>query len=261
MMGKNKLYLILLLILLYIILPKKKKNNIENFDNSNDYNYFQEKLKKYPKKKYILIFTSGPTLNNFKKRDIPDKIWEDCYVIAVKNSINYLDKIKVKPDFLVTNFVGAGKNIDLKLVDKLKPFFIGLKYGDFKELEKRVNFTVNLDKRILMQNVKNNVNDIAFKNDNNKIVTGWGHIMMELAIPLALELKPNYIITVGWDVKNSKLHFHETFVISYWHDENNIINNFTTYLHKFLLHHYKIKIFKFSKDSGIKIPLFDSKTI
>ena len=122
-----------------------------------------------------------------------------------------------------------------------------------------VNLNMN---RKLMQNVRNNVNDITFKNINNKIMTGWGHIMMELAIPLALELKPNNIITIGWDIKNSNKYWHqENFTVKYWNDENNIINQFTIHLHNFLLKHYQIKIFKLSNESGVKIPLFDSKTI
>ena len=136
--------------------------------------------------------------------------------------------------------------------------FIGLNYGQLEHLRKRTDFMVNL--KIINNNleyVKNNKNNISFKNINNKIYTGWGHIMMELAIPLCLELKPENIITIGWDVKNSKKYWNQETFTDYWHVENNIINEFTVHLHKFLKEHYNVNIYKFSEISGVKIPIFN----
>ena len=48
------------------------------------------------KKKYVLIFTGGPTLTEFKKSDFSPEIYNDCYIIAVKNTINYLDSLKFR---------------------------------------------------------------------------------------------------------------------------------------------------------------------
>lgn len=246
----------ILIIFVFLIKINEKFNN-------KDYDSFKHTLGNYKKKKkkYILIFTSGPTLSDFKKKDIPQHIWDNCHIISVKNSINYLDSINLKPDFLVTNFIGAAETIDEKIIDKHKPLFIGLNYGKLENLRKRTDFMVNLEmKNNYLKNVKDNINDISFKNKNNKIYTGWGHIMMELAIPLCLELKPENIITIGWDVKNSKKYWNkETF--SNWQDENNIINDFSVYLHKFLKEHHNIKIYKFSKKSGVKIPLVDINKI
>ena len=249
--------IIFAMLIIFVFLNKKK----ENFNN-NDYNNFKQTLGNYKKKKNILIFTSGPTLKEFKKEDVPKHIWDNCYIICLKNSINYLDEINIKPDFLVTNFIGAAETLDEKIIDKHKPLFIGLNYGKLENLRKRTDFMVNLEmKNNYLKNVKDNINDISFKNKNNKIYTGWGHIMMELAIPLCLELKPENIITIGWDVKNSKKYWNKETFSNYWHDENNIINDFSVYLHKFLKEHHNIKIYKFSKKSGVKIPLVDINKI
>lgn len=249
--------IIFAILIMFVFLIKRN----ENFTN-NDYNNFKQTLDNYKKKKYILIFTSGPTLKEFKKKDIPQHIWDNCYIICLKNSINYLDQINIKPDFLLTNFIGAAETLDEKIIDKHKPLFIGLNYGKLEHLRKRTDFMVNL--KITNNNleyVKNNKNNISFKNKNNKIYTGWGHIMMELAIPLCLELKPENIITVGWDVKNSKTYWNKETFIGYWHDENNLINDFSVYLHNFLKEHYNIKIYKLNAKSGVKIPLVDINKI
>ena len=231
--------------------------NSEHFaNNNNNYNDFIKTLNKYQKKKYILVFTSGPTLKDLKKEHIPKHILDNCYIIAVKNSINYLDKINIKPDFLVSNFIGAAKSLDVKLIDKYKPLFIGLNYGKIKNLQEKTDFMVELDSKTNnMKNVKNDINDVSFKNKNNKLFTGWGHIMMELAIPLCIKLKPEYIITFGWDINNSNKYWNTETFINYWADPNNIINNFSVYLHNYLIKHHNIQIYKFSKKSGIKIPL------
>ena len=78
-------YLGKILCLLYYIRYREHFN--ENY--IRDYTKFEKKLIKYKgKKKYILVFSAGPTLKEFKKTDIPQYIWDDCYVVAVKNSIN-----------------------------------------------------------------------------------------------------------------------------------------------------------------------------
>tara|TARA_B100000886_G_C20410290_1_gene486698 strand:- start:1120 stop:1878 length:759 start_codon:yes stop_codon:yes gene_type:complete len=247
--------LIFAILIIFVFLIKSN----ENFNNK-DYDSFKKTLGNYKKKKYILIFTSGPTLSDFKKKDIPQHIWDNCHIISVKNSINYLDSINLKPDFLVTNFIGAAETINEKLIDKHKPLFIGLNWGKLEHLQKRTNFMVTITKNNNLEYVKNNINDISFKNKNNQIHTGWGHIMMELAIPLCLELKPENIITIGWDVKNPKKYWNkETFIN--WHNADGVINDFSIHLHKFLKEHHNIKIYKFSVKSGIKIPLVDINKI
>ena len=107
-----------------------------------------------------------------------------------------------------------------------------------------------------MMYVKNDVKDIGFKIKNNKMSSNWGHVMMELAIPLSIYLNPKTIITIGWDVKNQKSHWDtkkESFFN--WSSEETIINEFSCHLHDYLKKHYNIKIYKINKNSGIRIPL------
>ena len=264
----KQIIIIILLVTIYMLIKKNSIN--EYFDNDHntktDYRKFKKTLNKYKgKKKYILVFSAGPTLKNFKKTDIPNYVWDDCYVIAVKNSINLLCKHNIIPDFLVTNFIGAANRINHDLIDKHKPLFIGLDAGEIPKLRKKVDFMISINwKENYMDNVARNIKDIEFKNKNNdnKIYTGWGHIMMELAIPLCLFLKPKNIITIGWDVTNSNDYWNskkETFKVGInWSNENDIIKQFSVHLHKFLLDNYGITINKINNNSGIKIPLFKS---
>ena len=89
----KQIIIIILLVTIYMLIKKNSIN--EYFDNDHntktDYRKFKKTLNKYKgKKKYILVFSAGPTLKNFKKTDIPNYVWDDCYVIAVKNCINFL---------------------------------------------------------------------------------------------------------------------------------------------------------------------------
>lgn len=254
-----KIFIFILLIITLIIIILTKQNEHFNPIQLNDYDNFKNTLKTYKKKKFVLIFTAGPTLAEFKKTDIPNHVWEDCYVIAVKNAINYLDKLNIRPDFLVTNFCGASARINIDLIDKYKPLFIGLNYHEepLEKLKSKVNLLVEIDSsKNLMENVKNNEKEIIFFNNNNILTTGWGHIVMELAIPLSLELKPQNIITIGWDVKNVNKYWDVEHFTN-WAESDTIINNFTVYLHKYLLDNYNIKIYKLNTKSTIKIPLID----
>ena len=251
------------------------KLNTEFFNDNGLSNYerFNINLKNYQnKKKYALIFTGGPTLNEFKKNDIPEEIYNNCYIIAVKNAINYLDIINIKPDFVVTNFFNSASRINLNLLDKHNTINIGLILENesddpkFIELKNKINYLVkliNLTKKNLMELVIKDIKALEFENINNEIYTGWGHIMLELAIPLCIFLKTKNIITIGWD-NNSKNIKHWDTIENFDNIINGInlssldtiVNNFSPYLHNYLWKHYKIRIYKINKKSAMKLPLF-----
>ena len=125
-MKNSILLLILLFIILLIILNFKK--NIENFSNNNfsDYYRFVRDLSKYKKKKYELIFTSGPTLNEFEKNYFSNEIYENSYIISIKNSINFLDKIGIRPDFLLSNSCSSANRINKDLINKYNTINIAI---------------------------------------------------------------------------------------------------------------------------------------
>lgn len=267
----NKFLYLAILILVYFIVNFKKKN-IEKFSNINLSNYdrFTRDLEKYKKKKkYVLIFTSGPTLNEFKKENFSKEIYENSYIIAVKNSINFLDKIGIKPDFLISNFESSAKRINTDLIRKYNTINIAITYKYEPKLEnikKHFKYLIKLikpKKKNLMELVINNKKSLDFENINNEIHTGWGHIMMELGIPLSIFLEAKEIITIGWDnnPKNSKHwdkieHFDNIINGVNWSSFDVISNNFSPYLHDYLLEHYKIKIYKINKNSAMRLPLF-----
>jgi hypothetical protein len=272
-----KIFLLLFVILLILLIYFHSK--YENYSNKviplvDDYNHFVNNLSKFQgKKKYVLLFTSGPTLAEFKKSDISKKIWDDCYIIAVKNSINYLDKINIKVDFLITNFTASATRINIDLLDKHKSINIGLDFGKIPKLRQKFHHLANFNtKKNHMQLVKDDKKNIEFENINGKLYTGNGHIMMEMAIPFSIFLEPKNIITIGWDQKNNtfrygnKIHWDtinhsikkkkkETFID--WGDEYNIINEFSVHLHNYLKKHYNIKIYKINKKSSMKLPIFN----
>ena len=257
--------LVILILVVLIILMMLKLNTFhelftvnEKKCNKNNYYRFVTNLSKYKrKKKYVLIFSAGPTLKDFKKSDLPKEIWENSFVLAVKNAVNYLYDIGVKPDFLVTNFVGAAGRIDSKKIPD-SSINIGLNVGGMKNLREKFDYLVELDwHKNSMRLVKDDKKGIEFRNRDNKLYSNWGHIMMELAIPMALFLEPENIITIGWDINNLNKHWDsrkETFLS--WSKEETILNEFSCYLHNYLKKHHKIEIFKINKNSGIRIPLF-----
>lgn len=257
------MYTVLLLIVLLfciIIVGQKLFRNNELFTDMNIRNYsnFESHINTFSgKKKYVLIFTGGPTLKEFKKDNLPDYIWDNSYVIAVKNAVNHLHDIDVKPDFLVTNFIGAAERIDFEKIPD-SSINIGLNYGSLPKLKQKMHYTVNLvNSSNAMKMVKEDVKGIEFKNIDNVLYSNWGHVMMELAIPLSIYLNPKTLITIGWDVKNQKSHWDsrkETF--TNWHEEDTILNDFSCYLHKYMKKHYNIKIYKINKNSAIKLPYF-----
>ena len=110
-----------------------------------------------------------------------------------------------------------------------------------------------------MELVTKDKKSLEFENINNEVYTGWGHIMMELAIPLCIFLKTKNIITIGWD-NNSENIKHWDNIESFnnkinWSSLDVICNHFSRYLYDYLWKHYKIKIYKINKKSCMKIPL------
>ena len=152
-----KLVLITLIIIFLII--KNSKLQKETFLSKNlnfKYDDFIKKIKSYPPKKNILIFTSGPTLKKFKKEDIPDYIWEDTYVIAVKSSINYLNSINIRPDILVSNFWGSYQDTNQKLMtpDILKIAMIDNSVKDDNIFKYKYDYLVNIkNNRNIMEDI------------------------------------------------------------------------------------------------------------
>lgn len=262
---------ILVLIVFFLIINLKKKY-IEKFRNTNlsNYNRFVRNLQQYKKKKkYVLIFTGGPTLKEFKKKNISKEIYENSYIISVKNTINFLDKIGIKPDFLVSNFESSAKRINTHLLTKYNTINIALNFDKNPKshnLKKYFKYIINLKnykKKNLMELVINNKKGLDFENINNKIYTGWGHIMMEIAIPLCIFLETKNIITIGWD-NNPKNKYHWDKIENFdninnginWSSLDTVCNKFSPYLYDYLWKHYKIKIYKINKKSAMMIPIF-----
>ena len=136
-----------------------KNIQIKNFENKNLFNYnrFISDLKKYKnKKKYVLIFTGGPTLKEFKKNQISKEIYDNSYIIAVKNSINFLDKIGVKPDFFISNFNSSAQRIDTKILEKYKMIKITSTYKgepEIPELKEYFDYIINIKLKKILWNL------------------------------------------------------------------------------------------------------------
>lgn len=262
-----KLILIILLILLLII--KNTKLQKETFFSKNlnfRYDDFEKKIKSFAQKKNILIFTSGPTLKKFKKQDIPEYIWSDSYVIAVKSSINYLNSINIKPNILVSNFWGSYGNTNKKLLksDIVKVAIMNQSVSENNKFKYSFDHYVDINsKRNIMKDIiDNKINSLKFKNINNKTYTGLGHIMMELAIPICVMLNPENIITIGWDLgggywdDKNKIESFEDW--SQWNSNEKILN-FTKYLPSYLKKHHNINIYKISPISSPYLDVFTKK--
>ena len=257
-----KLILIMLIILFLII--KNSKLQKETFLSKNlnfKYDDFEKKINSFPRKKNILIFTSGPTLKKFKKEHIPNYVWEDSYVIAIKSSINYLNSINIKPDILVSNFWGSYVNTNKKLLqpDIIKIAIMNQSVPENDKFKYSFDHYVDINpqRNIMKDIIENKVNSLKFSNINNKTYTGLGHIIMELAIPICVMLNPKNIITIGWDLgegywdEKNKIESFEDW--SKWNNNEKIVN-FTKYLPSYLIKHHNINIYKISP---ISLPLLE----
>lgn len=252
---------IILLIILIIMIVLCLLINKETFSNNN-INSFKKCINKHKgKKKNILICSSGPSLNEIKyfKNKFTKEFWDDCYVISVKSSLNILDKHNIKNDFLISNFSGSINKLNYDLLEKKnKPIVIGGNYHDKHKkhkLKKYVDHYVDIGP--LGNTMKNIENDkpkcLDFRYKNNNVETGWGHVMMELAVPLAVALEPTNIITIGWDIVNSRTYYKNTFKN---YSKEDVIMEFSSYLSDYLKKHYNVNIFKLSKNQGAKLPLY-----
>jgi len=250
--------LCIIFILFFLVIYKKELFKVRQ-NNIVDYmNFIHEKK---GKKKNVFIFSSGPSLNEIEeiKKKFSKEFWDDCYTISVKSAINVMSKHDIKTDFLVSNFSGTISKLDYNLLEKEKPIVFGGNYYDKKKdhkLKKYVDYFIEIG-RIgnMMQCIeKDDENCIDFQFFEDNVNSGWGHVMMELAIPLAISLKPKNIYTLGWDVKNSKKYFDSKENFKNYSDEN-VILEFTKFLPDYLKKHYDINIYKTSKNQEIKLPL------
>jgi len=206
------------------------------------------------KKTNVFIFSAGPSLNELNNiiNKIPNEIIKDSYVIAVKGSINKLYELNIKCDFVVLNYIGNSSviNLDLKPKELAPPKIIGLDVGDMKKLRKKTDYmiTINWKKNWMSDIVNNKISKINFYEKDNKTYTNWGHVMTELALPLAMELKPKNIYTLGWDNCDNK-HFSDKFMN--WGIEG--VVEFSEYLPLFLKKNYDINIYKLSNTQCVNL--------
>ena len=125
------------------------------------------------------------------------------------------------------------------------------------KLKKYVDYFIEIG-RIgnMMQCIeKDDENCINFQFFEDNVNSGWGHVMMELAIPLAISLKPKNIYTLGWDVKNSKSILIQR-KISKIIVMKMLFLEFTKFLPDYLKKHYNINIYKTSNNQAAYLPLY-----
>jgi len=254
--------LIIIILLLLFIIKNTEKFNTNSINNIKKFKEFISNHK--GKKKNILICSCGPSLNelkNFKKK-IKKEFLDDCYVISIKSAINILDKNNIKTDFLLSNFFI--NNLNYKVLEKPnKPIVIGGNYYDKNKahkLKKYVDYYIDIGPlgNTMKCIEENKTKCLDFRYKNNNVETGWGHVMMELAIPLCVALEPENIITIGWDITgiNSHKYYKNTFKN---YSKEDVILEFSSYLSNYLKNQYNINIFKLSKNQGVKIPLYKFK--
>jgi len=271
MKSSNILNILIILILVILMCLVYLNNSSENFENIE--HPFFEKIRKYAgKKKNILICSAGPSLNQlyYLKDTIPQSFWENTYVIAVKSTVNKLVDLNINIDFIVTNLNGNIAKIDFEKLDKSlnngSILICGMGGGGNKILKSKCEYKLEVDWQFNIMDcvIKNKKNCLDFFVKNNKLYHKWGHTMMELAIPIAVYLKPKNIFTIGWDINilnddkiNQKIHYNTENFIN-WASDYDIIN-FTKYLPSYLKKNYNINIYKLYNQSAVKLPYFSFK--
>ena len=262
-----------------------KENKI--LTKTNTTNIFK-KLSKYAgKKKYVIICSSGPSLKDLdglKQKLIDKGILDDAYVIGLKSSVNYLNKLGIRCDFFASNFMGAFSDLNKDLLNDNKMVKVCLDYKDettidYEGMKQKCDYIIGKegnwynDNNILSCIMNDKQDNCAMFSKDQKI--RLGHIFMELAIPIALLLKPKNILTIGWDLSNNKYYNNETNFVKncgigadtipgkeasdsmhFWGRTQNLIK-FSSKLPKYLQKYYGISIYKLSDKSCAEIPLFN----
>lgn len=284
-MNFLKIFIIILLFIILII-------SIINFFRKDS---FKNKIKKD-----IIIFSSGPTLNEIKNylHIFTPEFYNKFYIVGIKDSALFLDKLGVKVDYFLYSHAGYKTEYDeyifknspniikncsylysknnkyLNIIFKIVNFFKmgynnkhNIKYIDVPVIDRSdniMNCVVKNKKKCFNYNINKG---IAYYND--------GHIMCDQAIPLGIELKCNNIYCLGWDLcenakgQNDYSYFNKN-IKEKFADKSNLFKNdsysifnfekireFTKYLPKYLKEHYKINIFRLSKNQCVNLPLFD----
>lgn len=277
------IFLIIIFIILLLIFRSRhfaKNNNLEYFNNktnksnksNNTLKDWDKLFKKYPQRDNVLICSAGPTLNQLDELkvflDAEPGFWNNCYIISVKSAINKLDELDLPCDFLVTNLIGNADKINKKSLEKLNSKKIILNFDDDNEIDTSklqylleqadIRLELEMESNVMKCIEENQPNAFDLTEKDGKLTTKWGHVMMELALPTALMLKPKKIITIGWDVKNNQKHWNKKEEFQKCENGNygdeDVILNFTKYLPDYLEKHYGTRIYKLSKDSSVHLP-------
>lgn len=234
---------------------------------------FEEFIRKYPKRRNVLILSSGSSLLELEElyQKIPQTFFNDTYVICIKTSVNKVIDCGMNVDFCVLNGFIKNGSVD---IENVKRNDIPVIAGNFS-LEGKLKsnsdyiFKMKEDWEVfnVMEWVKKDIPG-AFDLDIVNMNHNLGHIMCELALPLAILLCNENIFTLGWDI------IYKNKMINYWnsnkkitddldnhvYSRNEYILEFTKFLSKYIRKHYKRNIYKLCPDSGVHIPYFNIST-
>ena len=254
-------------------------------ESYNSNSNIQQKFSKYAgKKDYVIICSSGPSLNDLAslKQKLKNKgILNNAYVIALKSSINYLKELDIKVDFFATNFIGAFLETNKDIFDDSKTVKVCLNFEEeikYPQLKSKCDYLLNPEgtwgPENAMSCVINDRDSCMSISDKNNVKLG--HVFMELGMPIALMLKPKKILTIGWDISNSKYYNNQTNFVKdcgigalgvpgkktsdstpyEWARTQNLIK-FSSRLPKYLKKHHNISIYKLSDKSCAELPIFN----
>lgn len=245
-----------------IVKLKSELNKFSNDREKNDY------LLNYYKNKTAFIIATGPGFTDHIEF-IKKNITEDTILICIKQSIKCFDMIA---DFHVSNFVHDEK---YNYNEKFCPINLYIHHRRHKinECHNRKFIDINYfllpmydieHKRkngwkLLKTNIDFLTLDDSNLGQNNNMVINEGHIMMELALPLAISLGCKTIILNGFvggythgihinneinpDILHAKLH----------HFENTVMIPNSAYLDKYLYDNFNAHIYSIC-DTHFKIP-------
>ena len=265
---------------------KKNQKGGTILRGEKDVSKFYNLISPYIKKKdYVLICSGGPSLNDIKdKTRFNSDFFKNAHVISNKNSIILLKQLGIPIDFFVTNHFGSAFDIDTNFLNDKKQINICHSFHQNKIIDINWDFIINFkgnEHHKTTDCAKLNLkNCLDFKKENNQLNTpsqypGPG-TMIEIALPLALLLKPKKIIMMGWDV-NSKYpskfdgskynilpHISNADEEAKQHHllyEEKLIKEGSVYLANYIKKNYNIELYKTSHLSALNIPIFDFNNI
>lgn len=162
----------------------------------------------------LVLLSGGPTTYDLDKTQL-EYLKHNFIIISIKYVINFLEKHEILPDIQIFSFYtnGGSKNILLHMKNKLQFISFGIY---LHKVQPKID-TNKMNRILHIKKLKNshsstfrminngNIDVLQFQVNEDTIIPSFGHVVLEIVIPLLLHCNIKTLYTFGWDLYNRKV--------------------------------------------------------